>query len=129
LTKPAAAIPAFPALDWFRALAYFLERDEDFRKHCAWTSARIGFRCDQETVVATFDRGLVLDLASGHAECDYLISGTREQWGFLFDAGWGLVRLYRSGTLIIRADPVRLMQNWKAIFFIAEGMKHFARGA
>ncbi len=77
----------------------------------------------------SFDRGLVLDVAPGHREFDYLISGSRDQWRYLFEIGWGLVRLYRSGTLVIRGDPVRLMQNWKAIFFIAEGMKKFAREA
>ena len=121
--------PNFPHTDWFRSLAGFLEKDEDFRKHCAWTTARIAFRCDQDMVIVMFDRGLVLDVSAGHSDFDYLISGTREQWDFLFGAGWGLVRLYRSGTLTIRGDPVRLMQNWKAIFFITEGMKSFARAA
>ena len=129
MTDIAAVKTAFPAADWFRELASFLERDEDFRKHAAWLTARIAFRCDQETVTVFFDRGLVLEIGAGGADVDYLISGTREQWGFLFDAGWGLVRLYRSGTLMMRGDPVRMMQNWKAIFFITEGMKQFARPA
>ncbi len=115
----------FPDPAWFTALAGFLERDDDFRQHGAWLTARIGFRCDQQMVVMTFDRGMVLDVAPGYGESDYLVSGTRAQWDFLFEVGWGLVRLYRSGTLTIRGDPVRLMQNWKAIFFIAEGMKKF----
>ena len=129
MTEVAAVKAAFPAAGWFRELASFLERDEDFRKHAAWLTARIAFRCDQEAVTVVFDRGLVLDVSAGGADFDYLISGTREQWGFLFDAGWGLVRLYRSGTLTMRGDPVRMMQNWKAIFFITEGMKKFARAA
>ena len=126
----ADARPAFPALAWFRELAGFLERDEDFRKHGAWLTARIAFRVDQEMVTVAFDRGLVLEVApSQGGGYDYLISGTRVQWGCLFEAGWGLVRLYRSGTLTMRGDPVRMMQNWKAIFFITEGMKAFARTA
>ncbi len=129
MTEVAAVKAAFPAAGWFRELASFLERDEDFRKHAAWLTARIAFRCDQEAVTVVFDRGLVLDVSAGGADFDYLISGTREQWGFLFDAGWGLVRLYRSGTLTMRGDPVRMMQNWKAIFFITEGMKKFAPAA
>ena len=129
MTEVAAVKTAFPASVWFRELASFLESDEDFRKHAAWLTARIAFRCDQEAVTVFFDRGLVLDISAGGAEFDYLISGTREQWGFLFDAGWGLVRLYRSGTLTMRGDPVRMMQNWKAIFFITEGMKKFARAS
>lgn len=126
MTEHVVADVVFPEPAWFRALAGFLEQDEDFRKHCAWTSARIAFRCEQQTTMLHFDRGIVLDVTPGHAESDYLISGTRAQWDFLFGAGWGLVRLYRSGTLVIRGDPVRLMQNWKAIFFITEGMKKFA---
>lgn len=129
LTDRADANTPFPDSAWFRRLAGFLEQDEDFRTHCKWLTARIAFRCDQETVVMTFDRGFVLDVAAGNSESDYLISGTRDQWRYLFEIGWGLVRLHRSGTLTIRADPVRLMQNWKAIFFIAEGMKRFAREA
>ena len=129
MTEVAAVKTAFPATDWFRDLASFLECDEDFRKHAASLTARIAFRCDQEAVTVFFDRGLVLDIGVGSVDFDYLISGTREQWGFLFDAGWGLVRLYRSGTLTMRGDPVRMMQNWKAIFFITEGMKKFARTA
>lgn len=127
MTENATVKTAFPAAGWFSELASFLERDEDFRKHAAWLTARIAFRCDQEMVTVFFDRGLVLEITAGDREFDCLISGTREQWGFLFDAGWGLVRLYRSGTLTMRGDPVRMMQNWKAIFFITEGMKTFAR--
>ena len=127
MTEVVAVKTAFPAVSWFRDLASFLERDEDFRKHAGWLTARIAFRCDQETVTAFFDRGLVLEISADGGDFDYLISGTREQWGFLFQAGWGLVRLYRSGTLTMRGDPVCMMQNWKAIFFITEGMKKFDR--
>lgn len=126
LNSPAESNASFPEAVWFRRLAGFLETDDDFRSHCKWLTARIAFRCDQDTVVMTFDRGLVLDIASGHSEFDFLICGTRDQWRYLLEVGWGLVRLHRSGTLTVRADPVRLMQNWKAIFFIAEGMKTFA---
>ena len=127
MTETADARAAFPAPAWFRELAGFLERDEDFRKHAAWLTARIAFRVDQEMVTVAFDRGLVLEVApSQGGGYDYLISGTRAQWGYLFEAGWGLVRLYRSGALTMRGDPVRMMQNWKAIFFITEGMKAFA---
>jgi hypothetical protein len=129
LTDTARSNASFPDPGWYRRLAGFLERDDDFRAHGNWLTARIAFRTDQDMVLMTFDRGIVLDVAPGYGEFDYLISGSREQWKYLFDAGWGLVRLYRSGTLTIRGDPVRLMQNWKAIFFITEGMKKFAREA
>jgi hypothetical protein len=124
LAKPQLA---FPDKAWFQALAGFLEADDDFRKHAAFLTARIAFRVDQQLVTVAFDRGFVLEVVAGDQHFDYLISGTTAQWGFLFDAGWGLVRLYRSGTLTMRGDPVRMMQNWKAIFFITEGMKRFAR--
>ena len=127
MTDLAVSNASFPDPGWFRRVAGFLERDPDFRAHSTWLTARIAFRVDQDMVVMTFDRGVVLDVAAGYGEFDYLVSGTRAQWDYLFVAGWGLVRLYRSGTLTIRGDPVRLMQNWKAIFFIAEGMKNFAR--
>jgi hypothetical protein len=127
LNNAIATTAVFPDVGWYKGLAGFLESDEDFRQHCIWLTARIGFRCDQEIVVVTFDRGMVLDVQCGFGEYDWLISGTRAQWDVLFDQGWGLVRLYRSGTLTIRGDPVRLMQNWKAVFFIVEGMKKFHR--
>jgi hypothetical protein len=129
LTESALATATFPDVAWFRQFAAFLERDEDFRRHGPWLTARIAFRVDQETVVVALDRGLVLDVAPGHGEFDFLVKGTREQWAFLFDARWGLVRLYRTGTLAIRADPVRLMQNWKSLFFLVEAMKSFGRQA
>jgi hypothetical protein len=113
LTDPANSNASFPEPGWYRRLAGFLERDDDFRAHCSWLTARIGFRTDQDTVLMSFDRGLVLDVTPGFGEIDYLISGSRDQWRYLFEAGWGLVRTYRSVILTIRADPVRLMQNWK----------------
>ncbi|MDR5823641.1 hypothetical protein [Caballeronia sp. LZ043] len=115
-----------PARAWFQRFAGHLEQDDDFRAHGRWLTARIAYRCDQQTVVMQIDRGIVLDVVEGYSESDYLISGTREQWNVLFEAGWGLVRLYRTGTLTVRADPVRLMQNWKALFFITEAMRHFS---
>lgn len=122
-----ATTAVFPHVAWFRGLAAFLERDDDFRQHCMWLTARIAFRSDQDIAIVTFDRGMVLDVHAGFGEFDWLMSGTRAQWNVLFDQGWGLVRLYRSGTLTIRGDAVRLMQNWKAVFFIVEGMKKFHR--
>jgi hypothetical protein len=117
---------AFPATPWFQHLAGFLEEDADFRKHAAFLTTRIGFRADQALTTVAFDRGLVLEVKPGALDYEFLVSGTREQWDYLFERKWGLVRLYRSGILTVRGDPVRLMQNWKAIFFIVEGMKRFA---
>ena len=120
---------SFPSKDWFQRLAAFLEADEDFRTHCRWLEARLALRVDQKITVVNFSRGLVLDVSEGLSTHDYMISGTSAQWSVLLETGWGLVRLYRTGTLEIRGDPVRLMQNWKALFFITEGMKRFGAAA
>jgi hypothetical protein len=117
---------SFPSRDWFQRLAGFLERDEDFRTHGRWLETRLALRVDQQITVMNFSRGQVLDVSEGLSPHDFMISGTQERWSVLFEAGWGLVRLYRTGILEIRGDPVRLMQNWKALFFVTEGMKHFA---
>ena len=118
---------SFPSEAWFRGFGSSLEKDEDFLKHGRWLTAWIGFRVDQTMHALLFDRGLVMDVAPGYRETDFLISGTSDQWSYLFDRHWGLVRLYRSQTLSIRGDPVQLMQNWKPVFFIVEGMKRFAQ--
>jgi hypothetical protein len=115
--------PAFPAGAWFRHLAAFLENDADFRQHGRWLTARIALRVDRDIVVLQFDRGLVLDVAEGFAEHDLLIAGTAADWDHLFVKGWGLVRLYRSGTLQLRGDAVWIMRNWKALFFITDAMR------
>ncbi|MGE0797452.1 MAG: SCP2 sterol-binding domain-containing protein [Lautropia sp.] len=120
----------FPSLSWFRQAAKSLENDEDFRRHGRWLRTRVALRVDQDCWVMHFDRGLVLDVQEGMDAHDFLISGTAERWDFLFRQGWGLVRLYRTGTLEIRGDAIELMKNWKAFFFIAEGLKrHHALGA
>ena len=120
---------SFPSKDWFQRLAGFLEADEDFRTHCRWLEARLALRVDQKITVMNFSQGLVLDVSEGLSTHDYMISGTSAQWNVLLETGWGLVRLYRTGTLEIRGDSVRLMQNWKALFFITEGMKRFGAAA
>lgn len=116
---------AFPSPEWFKGFAAFVEADEDYRKHGRWFRGTIGFRVDQETVSVDFDRCLVMAVRPGADDPDFLISGSRAQWDFLFVRLWGLVRLYRSQTLLVRGDPVRLMKEWKPIFFIVEAMKRF----
>ncbi len=120
-------VNGFPSCEWFRCFTGFLEADEDFRKHGQWFTERVGFRVDQDLVVLAFDRGLVLDVSPGLASFDILIAGTRPRWNVLLETGWGLVRLHRTGTLEIRADPVRLMQNWKPLFFVTEAMRRFVQ--
>lgn len=116
---------AFADLEWFKGFAAYLEKDEDFRKHGRWFTATIGFRLDQAIVAMRFDRCMVMDVQAGYGDTDFLISGSPQQWARLFEDNWGLVRLYRSQTLAVRGDPVRLMKEWKPIFFIVEAMKGF----
>lgn len=113
----------FPQLEWFRDFAARAEADEDFRKHCRWFAGTVAVRVDQTSTTIRFDRGMVLGVTEGIEQTDYLISGSTEQWDYLFEKRWALVRLYRSRTLLVRADPIRLMQNWKALFFIVECIK------
>lgn len=113
----------FPDIAWFHDFAARAEADEDFRKHCRWFTGTVAVRVNQASTTVRFDRGMVLDVSEGIGQPDYLISGSTDQWDHLFEKRWALVRLYRSRTLIVRADPVRLMQNWKALFFIVECIK------
>lgn len=115
----------FPAPQWFRGYGAYVETDEDFRRHSCWFKASIAFRVDQSVINIFFDRGLVLKIEEGLSDPDFLISGSRAQWDYLFEKQWGLVRLYRSRTLVIRGDSIRLMKEWKPIFFIVEAMKRF----
>lgn len=110
---------------WFRGCQAFLEKDEDFRRHARWFTGTIAFRRDQAATRMRFERGLVTDVAPGVGEPDFLITGTSDGWSHLFDRRWALVRLYRSQKLLIRGDAVQMMKNWKAIFFIVEGLKAF----
>lgn len=116
---------AFPSLGWFKRYAAFLEKDFDFTKHGRWLSTTIAFRVDQSSTVMTLDRGLVLDLKEGFEETEFLISGSRDEWSYLFDKGWGFIRLYRAQVLTVRGDVVRLMQNLTPIFFVVEAMKRY----
>ena len=70
----------------------------------------------------------MLQVEPGLAAPEILLSGTRAQWAVLFDTDWGLNRLYRGNVLQIRADGIDLMRNWKALFFIANGMKRHGAG-
>lgn len=124
-----AETDSFPSLGWFKRYAAFMEKDFDFTKHGRWLSTSIAFRIDQETVVVDLDRGIVLDIREGYDEdAEFLISGTSEQWSYLFDKGWGFIRLYRAQVLTVRGDIVRLMQNLTAIFFVVEAMKRYELG-
>ncbi len=120
----------FPSLTWFQGAAESIVADEDFRSHGRWLRARIAFCVDELSVVMHFDRGLVSEVHEGKTPHDFLIAGTADKWDLMFSQGWGLVRMYRTGSFDIQGEPVQLMREWKAIFFIAEALKrHHARVA
>jgi len=114
---------AFPDIDWFRRYARILERDEDFRTHCRWFRGSIAFRVDGQAVTVGFDDGLVTDVREGMAGADYVINGTAATWDRLLHQDMTLLRVYRAGEIEIRGKNTELMKNWKAIYWIAEGLK------
>lgn len=116
----------FPRIEWFGAYARALEGNEDFRTHCRWFKGDIAFRVDGAAVTVGFDDGMVAEVRAGMRGSDYVINGSRASWEKLLNEDITLVRLYRTGELEIRGNTNELMKNWKAIFWIAEGMKDFA---
>lgn len=119
-------MPQFPDIDWFGAYAKALESSPDFRKHCRWFKGDIAFRVDGAAVTVGFDDGIITGVRAGMADCDYLLNGPRACWDKLLNTDWTLVRLYRTQEMEIRGKTTEVMKNWKALFWIAEGMKGFA---
>jgi len=81
------ATPRFPSIEWFRALAAWLNADDEFRRLARWTSARIGFSVvghpiDNKTLAS----GLVLTTEEGEGliGVDYALEGPPEGWDLLF---------------------------------------------
>ncbi len=113
----------FPAIDWFRAYARSLEKNEDFRAYCRWFKGDIAFRVEGGAITVAFDDGIVTDVREGMSRADYVINGSAACWDRLLHQDITLLRLYRAGEIEIRGKNTELMKNWKAIFWIAEGMK------
>lgn len=116
----------FPDIEWFRAYARVLERNEDFRTYCRWFKGDIAFRADGQAVTLGFADGLIADVRAGMAGADYVINGPMACWNRLINEDITLLRVYRSGEMEIRGKNTELMKNWKAIYWIAEGMKAVA---
>jgi hypothetical protein len=114
---------AFPDLDWFRAYARSLEKGEDFRANCRWFRGSIAFRSEGRAVTVAFDDGIVTDVREGLAGADYVINGAPATWDKLLHQDITLLRVYRAGEIEIRGKNTELMKNWKAIYWIAEGLK------
>lgn len=113
----------FPNLDWFKTYAARLEKDEDFRTHGRWFRGAIAFRVDSHAVTVVFDDGIVTDVREGMRDADFVINGSSECWDRLVNQDITLLRMYRSAQIEIRGRNTELMKNWKAIFWIAQGMK------
>jgi hypothetical protein len=113
----------FPNTEWFQHFSSFLENDDEFKTHGRWFTSVLGLRVDQTSHHLLIDRGMVLEVLPGIGDSEILISGSQSQWQVLFNTDWALNRLYRSGTLQIRANEIELMRNWKVIFHICQAMK------
>ncbi|HYF18082.1 MAG TPA: SCP2 sterol-binding domain-containing protein [Ramlibacter sp.] len=114
---------SFPDIDWFRRYARVLEQDPDFKAHGRWFRGSIAFRVDGRAVTLGFDDGLVTDVREGMAGADFVINGSAATWDRLLHQDITLLRVYRAGEIEIRGRNAELMKNWKAIYWIAEGMK------
>ena len=118
----------FPNVEWFQHFSGYLENDEEFKAHGRWFTSVLGVRVDQISHHLVIDKGIVLGVMPGIGESDILISGSQNQWQVLFNTDWALNRLYRSGTLQIRANEIALMRNWKVLFHICQAMKKIGPG-
>lgn len=114
---------AFPDIEWFRAYAASLETNDDFRTYCRWFKGRIAFRVAGEACTLGFDDGMVTGVWPGMPDADYVINGSAACWERLLKQDITLLRLYRAGEIEIRGRNTEIMKNWKALFWIAEGMK------
>jgi len=117
-------MPQFPHIDWFRGYARMLEKNEDFKTYCRWFTGDIAFRSDGQAVTVGFSDGIVSGVREGMDGAHYVINGSASCWGRLMHDDITLLRLYRAGEIEIRGKNTELMKNWKAIYWIAEGMKY-----
>ena len=70
-----------------------------------------------------FSDGIVSGVREGMDGAHYVINGSASCWDRLMHHDITLLRLYRAGEIDIRGKNTELMKNWKAIYWIAEGMK------
>ena len=114
---------SFPDIAWFRRQGAALEKNEDFRAYCRWFRGRIAFRVDGRACTMGFDDGIVTGVEDGMERADYVINGSAACWDRLLHHDVTLLRLYRAGEIEIRGKNTEVMKNWKALFWIAEGLK------
>lgn len=113
----------FPEVEWFNEYARLLERNEEFRTHCRWFRGDIAFRVEGRAVTVGFDDGMVTGARAGIEGAQFIINGSAAAWDRLLNHDVTLLRLYRAGEIEIRGRSTELMKNWKAIFWITQGMK------
>ena len=113
----------FPSIDWFRTYTRTLEQNEDFRNYCRWFNGSIAFRVGSQAVTVQFDDGIISEVREGMVDANYVINGTTLSWDRMLNQDITLLRLYRAGEIEIRGKNTEVMKNWKAIYWIAEGMK------
>lgn len=126
MAEPTNASDSFPSDGWFRKLHAALEQSADFKTYGRWLKCTVAFRVDQQAWRFTFDKGLILAMEPMRADADVLINGSAESWKYVIEKGWALTRVYRYGVLDIRGEPISIMRNWKALFFITQEMKKIA---
>ncbi|MFH0814146.1 MAG: SCP2 sterol-binding domain-containing protein [Pseudomonadota bacterium] len=112
----------FPSLEWFKEYQKLLEQDEESRKYYRWFKGSIIFRINQQCFLLKFDNGIV-DLSEGYGAYDILINGSLDAWKILLNEDKTINRLYRTGGLEIRGNPIEIMKNWRSFFYITQCLK------
>ena len=113
----------FPSLQWFKRYQEFLEQNDDFKKYCKWFKGSVNFMIDQRPFLVQFDYGIVSDVSEEYGNYDIMIKGSFDAWKVLLYEDKTINRLYRFGLLEIKGNPIEIMKNWKAIFYITQGLK------
>ena len=114
---------SFPDHEWFVEFARKLEAHTDFKEYGPWFDSALTFRCEFNATTLVFERGIISRTYEGMENYHILLNGTKEQWDNFVNTDLTLVRLHRNALMDIRGDNVRIMQNWKALFFITQILK------
>ena len=119
----------FPDPEWFDGFSRTLEAHPDFKENGRWFDGTLSFRCDSVAASLVFERGIISRTYAGMTGYDILINATRQQWEDYLNSDLTLVRVHRNALMEIRGDSVRVMQNWKALFFITQILKFEIRAS
>ena len=119
----------FPDHEWFDGFSRTLEAHPDFKEYGRWFDGTLSLRCDSVAASLVFERGIISRTYGGMTGYDILINATRQQWEDYLNSDLTLVRVHRNALMEIRGDSVRVMQNWKALFFITQILKFEIRAS